>query len=202
MDEKAGDGEEINMAPEAKGQQMSTDKQNAGRIRSLHLYAGGRFMTLIEILIAIGILALGMMGIMSLVPVAIRHTSAALQNSTGGSVAQTAITSLNNYSLDVSDGDKTSFDKVDHWNVSGDEIAIPDSLVWADTPNIVDTEQDAVRYLVDGDTTRYVWHAALDKADNAGDYTAEITIWFKERQTGEDDTGNYVNTYKSTISWP
>ncbi len=61
-----------------------------------------RGMTLVEILIAIGILALGMIGIVTLFFVAIRNTATASHRNVGASVARTAFVSLQAFSVDLS----------------------------------------------------------------------------------------------------
>jgi len=58
-------------------------------------------MTLIEILIAAGILALGMVGILSLFLLAIHNVSTAVSRTVGASVARQAAVSLEHYSLDL-----------------------------------------------------------------------------------------------------
>ncbi len=75
-----------------------------GRIRAM---AGGprrqrSGMTLIEILIAMGILAIGMMGILTLFPLAIRNISIAVNRTMGAAVAKNAIASLSMYAVDLS----------------------------------------------------------------------------------------------------
>ena len=58
-------------------------------------------MTLVEILIAIGILAVGMMCICSLLPLGIRNTAVSVDRTVAASVAKTAIESLKHYSFDL-----------------------------------------------------------------------------------------------------
>lgn len=57
--------------------------------------------SLIEILIAVGVLAIGMMGIASLFPLAIRNNAVAVNTTTGASVGRTATLSLSHDAVDV-----------------------------------------------------------------------------------------------------
>jgi prepilin-type N-terminal cleavage/methylation domain-containing protein len=59
-------------------------------------------MTLIEILIAVGILALGMMGICALLPLGIRNTASSVNQTVAASVGSTAIISLQKNVIDLS----------------------------------------------------------------------------------------------------
>ncbi|MFP4028714.1 MAG: prepilin-type N-terminal cleavage/methylation domain-containing protein [Candidatus Brocadiia bacterium] len=60
--------------------------------------------TLVEILIAIGILAVGMMGICAIFPLAIRNVTTAKNRYVADSIGRSAIVSLKQYSLHLSDG--------------------------------------------------------------------------------------------------
>jgi len=63
-----------------------------------------RGMTLMEILVATGILAMGMMGICALLPLGIRNTATSVDRTIGASVAKTAITSLQHETVDLGFG--------------------------------------------------------------------------------------------------
>ena len=79
------------------------------RETSPHLWAsraaggsGRSGMTLIEILIAMGIFTIGVMGILTLFPVAIRNVSVAVNRTMGAAVAKNAIASIRLYAIDLS----------------------------------------------------------------------------------------------------
>lgn len=81
-------------------------------------------LTLIEILIAMGILAFGLFGILTLFPIAIRNISIATGRTTAAGVAKSAITSLENGYLDIRG----------HWLTSEDEVAGQDD--WTVNPKL------------------------------------------------------------------
>lgn len=60
-------------------------------------------MTLIEILIAMGIMMLGMLGILTLFPIAIRSMSKAVNRTLGAAAAKNAIVSMSLYCIDLTD---------------------------------------------------------------------------------------------------
>ena len=74
-----------------KAQAMKASKHNRAR----------RAMTLVEILIAIGILAVGMMCICSLLPLGIRNTAVSVDRTVAASVAKTAMESMKHASFDL-----------------------------------------------------------------------------------------------------
>jgi len=63
-----------------------------------------RAMTLVEILIAIGVLAVGMMSICALLPLGIRNTASSVDKTVAASVAKTVVASLKYYSIDLTSG--------------------------------------------------------------------------------------------------
>jgi len=65
-------------------------------------HKGRRGMTLIEILIAIGIMSLGMIGIATLFHLAVRNITTAGHRTSAAAVAQNALSSMRVYSLDLS----------------------------------------------------------------------------------------------------
>jgi prepilin-type N-terminal cleavage/methylation domain-containing protein len=73
-------------------------------------------MTMIEILVAVGLLGVGMMGICALLPVSIRNTSQTVNKSVAASVAQTALSSLRQSCLNLS---PEAFDSGDFATISG-----------------------------------------------------------------------------------
>ena len=58
--------------------------------------------TLIEILIAVGVLAIGIIGILTFFPVAIRNISVAVSRTVAASVGKSVVVSLNHYAIDLS----------------------------------------------------------------------------------------------------
>jgi type II secretory pathway pseudopilin PulG len=146
-------------------------------------------MTLVEILIATGILALGMMGILSLLPYAIRNTADSVHNTIGASVAKTAMASLKEYCLDL---DEPS-DSCLNGNIKnyGSPLVIPDALKedspindfitnYREIPS--DNEGEMVIYKVNDKNTNYGWSARVEKnAGNTSQQNVLLDVWHKER---------------------
>lgn len=70
-------------------------------------------MTLIEILIAMGILAVGMLGILALFPLAVRSISVAVNRTLGAAAAKNMIVSLRQYSIDLSQAGAGPYGQID-----------------------------------------------------------------------------------------
>lgn len=101
---------------------MANTMQREGRRGAMG--EGAHCMTLLEILMATFILALGLVGVMSVVPVAIHHARGAIHTSRGASVAQSAKVNLKNFRLHHDDNGDTDFSG--HEGTWG---ALPDFLI-------------------------------------------------------------------------
>ncbi len=140
-------------------------------------------MTLVEILVAIVILAFGMMGIIAVVPYAIRNTTGSLHKSVAGSVAQTVAVSLKHYYMDLSmvdEGNPWDQDLSQHFQTGSYPICIPadtqiGSLITWDTVPF----SDSYNYSGRGN---YSWTATIQKPDPDSDgYPLQIAVWRRYR---------------------
>jgi prepilin-type N-terminal cleavage/methylation domain-containing protein len=106
--------------------------------------------TLIEVLIAIAILAVGLLGILTLLPYAIRTTADVLHNSIAPSIAQSVFL----YDLQATDALEGL--------AEGDTIQYP--------------PHGSVPYRVNGEPTRYSWTATIIGRDE-GKYDVQLAVW-------------------------
>jgi type II secretory pathway pseudopilin PulG len=152
-------------------------------------------MTLVEILIATGILALGMMGILSLLPYAIRNTADSVHNTIGASVAKTAMASLKEYCLDL---DKPSFTSTgsslgDPMDPFSNTINLPEDLQYLGLDFLKDagflnSAKTMVAYRVNDERTRYGWSAQIqEKNPNMSYRNVNIDIWYNKRSEVNTD---------------
>jgi hypothetical protein len=153
-------------------------------------------MTLVEILIATGILALGMMGILSLLPYAIRNTADSVHNTIGASVAKTAMASLKEYCVDLDDCSKsptsslgTMSDYEPHTFTIPDDVTINDDFLNSDGDI-----GKMVIYKVNDKNTNYGWSARVEKnAGNTSQQNVLLDVWHKERSGLSTDMDVSVN---------
>jgi hypothetical protein len=140
-----------------------------------------RSFSLVEILVAMGVLAVGMIGICALLPLGIRNTTAALHGSVGASVAQTAFTSLEHYSLDLS-RENGGFDT----NVlSGNSVRFPgEAFPYTAPPDGLLKDNgtfSTVRYMGE---SGYSWSGVLTPSQTDR-WKAEVAVWFQPRMRAE-----------------
>lgn len=101
---------------------------HSGRTKRSRCFRKAGF-SLVEILIAIGVLALGMMGIAALFPYAVMSTGEAVAESRGASVARTATVSLKHYCLDLSREDSQwPYDFRSNLDAKGVPYRIPEDM--------------------------------------------------------------------------
>jgi prepilin-type N-terminal cleavage/methylation domain-containing protein len=163
-------------------------------------------MTLIEILVAMAVLAVGMMGICALLPLSIRNTSTSVHQSVGASVAKIVAESLQRSSLDLSglhslpenpdiagvvlDGDAGSLQEgIARYSANNSPISGSRGFqIPRDVNNVQEiTRGEAIVSLAGGGETHYSWSATLvpdippGQSVEAGetniDYTVQVAVW-------------------------
>ncbi len=121
-------------------------------------HAGVYRMTLLEILLATFILALGLVGVMSLVPVAIRQAGRATQSTVAASVAQNAKASVKALTLYYNGSSHNVAGDQGYLDWVGDErsgtFEIPEGLEDSDLANDEFAEEDRP----------FAWKAELEHA--------------------------------------
>ncbi len=140
-------------------------------------------MTLLEILLATFILLFGIMGVMSLVPLAIHQAADALQKPNAASVARSAKVSLMRGRLELDDNGGTSFKDTLDWDQ--DNVRIPHPDLDNGTGWIVDDEYiyhneelDEFFVLADPDNERsYAWRAEMEKLEDPY-WQVRLTVYF------------------------
>ncbi|KXB05751.1 hypothetical protein AKJ51_04845, partial [candidate division MSBL1 archaeon SCGC-AAA382A20] len=146
--------------------------------------------TLIEILIAVAILAVATMGIFSIFPYSIRNVSLAVNKTVSGSVARTAVVSLRQYRLDLSrlnswtQGDLQAQKKlVDFLNgqslTETNGYKIPEEIPENGPPNAAKTVPYGIQQTSGNwQDTRHSWSATFIPASGGG-YRMQVADWHK-----------------------
>ncbi len=143
-------------------------------------------MTLLEILIATFILALGLMGVMSLVPVAIRQSADAIQKTHAASVAQSAKVSLMQGYLDLA-REETLFK--DHLDWEAGPTSVPHPALWDEEEDewlsddygyFIHHNEELNEYFVladPGEERSYAWQAEIERLDDRY-LKVELSVYF------------------------
>lgn len=143
-------------------------------------------LTLIEILIAMGILAFGLFGILTLFPVAIRNISIATGRTTAGGVAKSAITSLQSGYLDIRG----------HWLTSEDEVAGQDN--WTVNPRLAGAPLYAIYdfYMISPQFCRAIEYFAAS-GGIVGDGSTEQERTFQLPKDLDDTDGDVIEPIRA-----
>ena len=147
--------------------------------------------SLTEVLIAVAILATGLLFVAGTFPVGIYFTAVAAEKTTAAVVADEAFAKVKLYGVDVnpsttvlSNTEQKSFE-VDVWGVG-----------------VIDAEEfkyPSTNNLSAGQTKQYSWHALCRKASaDPTDRLVQVTV-FVSRKTG---ASNYPDGVGGTVNWP
>lgn len=162
--------------------------------------------TLVEILVAMGVLAIGMIGICALLPLGIRNVTASVHRSVGASVARSAMVSMHRGSIDLSGSDGRNVRITGPYGAplweEGDAGGLQKRITLCTKTidrrggfripeDMYEINGDTVPYRTDGQPSGYSWSAALipnlptdrpvDKNDTDISYTGQVAVWHQYR---------------------
>lgn len=164
-------------------------------------------MTLVEILVAMGVLAVGMMGICALIPLAIRNTGVSVNKTQAASEAKSVMESLRRDSFSL--GTTGSDSKVrSSLPASSGNLRIPEDVKPGKLPaRLANPSATPARYMVCTWDKALGWTATLVPAipgsgPNCRTFRAQVAVWHEWKLRSDLDVSNQdVKVHPTGALW-